>query len=74
MPWYLLAAVIGIYFLGFYLGRKYEQAEITEGVVGVLASINKYNDHVETVTYYYSQAAYDEKIKELKEQGEEYYE
>jgi hypothetical protein len=63
-----------IYFVGFYLGRKYEQAAILEDTVGVLAEVDKNNLEVTSVTYYYSQELYDAKVKELKDIGEEYYE
>jgi hypothetical protein len=74
MMWIILIVLVGIYLLGFFLGKKCERDAIMDETVGVLAEINKHNNEVETVTYYYSQEAYDAKIKQLKEDGEEYYE
>ena len=69
-----LAGAILLYVVGFFLGRKYEKDYIIDGVVGVLAEVNKDSDEVESVTYYYSKARYDAKISELQENGEDYYE
>ena len=74
MSWFSFIFIMIMYFLGFYLGRKYEQAAILEGTVGVLAEVDKNTLEVECVTYYYSQELYDTKVKELKDVGEDYYE
>ena len=71
---FTLAGAVLLYIIGFFLGRKYEKDEMMDEVVGVLAEINKTTNQVETVTYYYSEKAYNDKIKYLKEVGEEYYE
>ena len=68
----LIAGVM--YITGVLIGRRIEKNKILHGVIGVLAEINKSNKDVESVTYYYSEQAYDLKVKELKENGEEYYE
>ena len=55
--------------VGFWLGRDYEKNSMLEGVVGVTSHINQYNDAVEIVSYYYSEEAYNEEVRRLKEQG-----
>lgn len=72
--WKLFILVYAVYLLGFFLGKKHERNKILDGTVGVLAQVNKNDLSVDSVTYYYSEDAYDSKIKELKESGEEYYE
>ena len=74
MIYLTLAGAIILYIIGFFLGRKYEKDYIVDGVVGVLAEVNKESDEVESVTYYYSKTRYDAAIAELKENGEDYYE
>lgn len=74
MIWLMIIGAIALYIIGFLLGRKYERDSVLDGTVGVLAEFNKYNHQVESVTYYYSLEAYEGKIKQLKEDGEEYYE
>lgn len=69
-----LIIMIVMYIVGFLLGRKYEKDSIMNGVYGVLSQINQSDMVVDSVTYYYTKEAYDEKIKEIKELGEEYYE
>ena len=73
MIWLTLAGAVTLYIVGFLLGRKYERDSILDETVGVMAQINKTNDEVESVTYFYSQTAYNTKIQELKDNGEEYY-
>ena len=72
--WKVLLISIAMYVAGILIGRKLEKDKVINGVVGVLAEINKNNSEIESVTYYYSEQAYDDKVKELKENGEEYYE
>ena len=74
MSWFAFMITVAMYFVGFYLGRKYEQAAILEGSVGVMTEVDKSNFEVASVTYFYSQELYDAKLKELKDIGEEYYE
>lgn len=69
----LIAYVAGC-LIGFFCGKKYEKDSILDGAVGVIADIDKANEDVLAVTYYYSQEAYDHYIKELKENGVDYYE
>lgn len=73
MMWFIIIGVGILYTVGFFLGRKYERDKVLDGVYAVLSEVNKYDMMVDSVTYYYSKEAYDEKIKELKEKGEEYY-
>ena len=68
----LIGAIV-LYIVGFFLGRKYEKDAILDGVYGVLSQINKTDFQVDSVTYYYTKEAYDEKVKELRESGEDYY-
>ena len=68
----LIGAII-LYIIGFALGRKYEKDKILDGTVGVLAEVDKTSNLIDSVTYYYSKEAYDDKIKQLKENGEDYY-
>jgi hypothetical protein len=70
----MIIGVVVLYIIGFFLGRKYERNAIMDGVYGVLSQINKDDLQVDSVTYYYTKKAYDEKIKELRESGEDYYE
>ena len=70
----MIIGVVVLYIIGFFLGRKYERDAIMDGVYGVLSQINKDDLQVDSVTYYYTKEAYDEKIKELRESGEDYYE
>lgn len=72
--WITIIGAILLYVIGFFLGIKYERDSVLDDTVGVLAEINKYNHEVEAVTYYYSEEAYNKKIQQLKEDGEEYYE
>lgn len=69
-----LIGAIALYVVGFFLGRKYEKDLMLDGVYGVLSQVNKEDLQVDSITYYYTKEAYDEKIKELKELGEDYYE
>lgn len=71
--WLIIVGIL-MYTIGFFLGRKYERDSVLEETVGVLAQINKHTLNVESVTYYYSKEAYDKQLKQLKENGEEYYE
>lgn len=73
MMWIIICGIV-LYTIGFLLGRKYEKDAIMDGVYGVLSQINKSNMLVDSVTYYYNKEVYDQKIKELKELGEDYYE
>lgn len=73
MMWITFIGAIILYIVGFFLGRQYEQDSILDKTVGVMAQINKTNNEVESITYFYSKTAYDTKIQELKDNGEEYY-
>jgi hypothetical protein len=66
--------LIAVYFVGFLLGKKYEKDKILDGVYGVLSTIDKTDLSVSSVTYYYNKEDYDQKIAELKKDGEDYYE
>jgi hypothetical protein len=70
----ILIGVFIVYFIGFFIGRKYEKHKTTEGVIGVMAQINENNEKVESVTYFYSEDAYQEQVEELKNKGAKYYE
>ena len=72
--WGTVIAFLVVYIIGFFLGRKYEKDSVVDGVIGVLAEIDKHSQAVESVTYYYSEDAYQNKVKELKETGADYYE
>ena len=72
MIWFTVIGFVVLYIIGFFLGRKYERDKVLDGVYAVLSEVNKYDMMVDSVTYYYSKEAYEEKIKELKEKGEEY--
>ena len=67
----LIIAIV-LYIIGFFLGRKYESDDFMRRVYGVTYEFDKYKGTVDSVTYYYSQQAYDNKVKILKEQGEDY--
>jgi hypothetical protein len=69
-----IIGVLVIYGIGFFLGKKYEKDKMLDGVYGVLSTINKTDLVVDSVTYYYNKEAYDKKVAELKECGEDYYE
>ena len=71
--WITICGASLIYILGFLLGKKYEKDKMLDGVFAVLSEVNKNDMMVDSVTYYYSEEAYEAKIKELKEKGEEYY-
>ena len=72
--WLTLAGAILLYIIGFLLGRKYEKDSILDGVYGVLSQVNKNDLQIDSVTYFYTQEAYDAEVKRIKELGEEYYE
>ena len=72
--WGTVISLLVVYILGFFLGRKFEKDSVVDGVIGVLAEIDKNSQNVESVTYYYSEEAYQNKVKELKETGADYYE
>lgn len=73
MMWFTICGAVALYILGFFLGRKYEKDKILDGVCAVVSEVNKHDMMVDSVTYYYNEEAYDAKIKELKENGKEYY-
>lgn len=74
MIWILVGVAIGMYILGFFLGRKYERDELYDSSVGVLVKFDKTSDEIDSITFYYSQEVYDDTIKQLKDSGDEYYE
>lgn len=67
----LIIAIV-LYIIGFFLGRKYESDDFMRHVYGVTYEFDKHKGTVDSVTYYYNQQAYDNKVKILKEQGEDY--
>lgn len=67
--WKVLLISAIMYIVGIIVGKRLEKNNILHGVAGVLAEINQSNKCVESVTYYYSERAYDLKVKELKENG-----
>ena len=67
MIWLVCGGLIAVYFVGFFIGRKYERDTIFDRVEAVLAEIDAENDNVSSVTYYYSKDAYQSKIDELKQ-------
>ena len=72
--WLTVVGAMLSYIIGFLLGRKYEKDNILDGVYGVLSKVNKNDLQIDSITYFYTQEAYDEAIKRIKETGEEYYE
>jgi hypothetical protein len=70
--WNKMIWMIISYFAGFFVGRKYEKDSFINKAYGVLAEIDKNNQEVESVTYYYSERAYEDKIRQLKESGVDY--
>ena len=63
-----------LYITGLLIGRKLEKNKICNGLVGYVAEVNESNKQLESVTYYYSEDAYNQKLKELKENGVDYHE
>lgn len=59
---------IGLVILGYAWGGKNAIAKFLAPTCGMSVKHNQYSGEVEAVTYYYSDRAYQEKIKELKYQ------
>ena len=71
MIWLILCGTIASYFIGFLVGRHYEKDYIMEGVYGVMSKIDKNTMEIASVTYYYSEDAYNAEVQELKEKGQD---
>lgn len=69
MMWLTLCGAIALYIIGFLFGRHYEKDYIMEGVYGVMSKMDKDTMEIASVTYYYSEEAYNAEVKELKEKG-----
>lgn len=67
-----LIIAIALYVIGFFLGRKYEKDDFMSYVYGVTYEFDKRRNSIDSITYYYNEQAYNDKIKSLKEQGEDY--
>ena len=67
-----LIGAIALYIIGFLLGRKCGMDTFTQGVYGVMSKINKFDKHVDSITYYYSKEAYQEELQQIKDLGMEY--
>ena len=72
--WTMIFFIAVAYFIGFFLGRKYEKDILIKSAYGILETVSKDSLQIESLTYYYTKEAYNDAIKNLKEMGEDYYE
>lgn len=66
-----LCGAVLLYVIGFLFGRQYERDCIMEGVYGVMSKMDKNTFRIDSVTYYYSESAYNTEIQKLKEEGKD---
>jgi hypothetical protein len=69
VTWLMLGIATITFIVAFLLGRDYEKHEFLDETVGVMVHYNKDTDDIEKVIYYYSNQAYDEDMRSIKEEG-----
>ena len=65
---FILIMAIALIVLGYIWGSNEAIRKFLEPTCGMSVTHNRYSGAIESITYYYSDRAYQEKIKELKYQ------
>ena len=64
-----LIIAIAVYFIGFWIGKVYERSRFYEDSVGMILRTNKETHDIESITYYYTDEAYEDDVAQLREKG-----
>ena len=62
-----------VYFIGVWIGKSYERSRIYGGSIGVILRTNKETRNVESITFYYTDEAYEDDVAQLREKGVPFY-